>query len=124
MENPVVSGSLSLLAGNLLGWSIDNLMSALTIRANLTAQLPLNASTKRVLDNGISVLLHVGLLGLGSQLVTNAMPWITEDPAALTLWIVGLSMHLTTLKESVSSLNNVLTISRDPAPEVAGVGTE
>ena len=121
MENPVVGGCLSLFAGNLLGWSIDNLMSALTIRANLTAQLPLNSSTKRVLDNGISILLHVGLLGLGAQLVTNALPWLTDDTAAFTLWVVGLSMHMTNLKDNVISLNEVLTLSREPPSDVAGV---
>ena len=73
-NNPVFTGSLALVAGNLLGSSIDKLMGILKERANLTSDLPLNQSSKRILDDSISILLHVGALSLGTSFVFNGPP--------------------------------------------------
>jgi hypothetical protein len=107
-SNPVIAGSLSLVAGNLLGASIDNLMTLLMERANLTKELPLTESTKRIADDIISIILHVGLLGLGTHFVSNAFPWMSEQPASFTLWIMGITMTSNNLKRSLRDLNNVL----------------
>ena len=109
--NPVVRGSLSLLAGNLLGSSVDTLIRMLKDRANITEGLPLNSSTKAILDNLISIVLQVGALGLGTHFVSNAFPWMTEDPGSFTLWIIGISNTSNTLRQSIQSLNENLSIS-------------
>lgn len=107
-DNPAFSGALALMAGNFLGSSIDSLVKVLNDRANLTAGLPLNASTKRILDNSISILLQVTAVGLGTHFISNAFPWLTADPAAFTMWIIGVSMSSDTLRTSVRALNDSL----------------
>jgi len=72
--NLVFHGSLALVAGNLLGSVVDTVIKMLNERANLTGSLDLNDSTRKVLDNGISVLLHVGFLGFGTSFVTKEFP--------------------------------------------------
>jgi len=114
-SNPVVRGSLSLLAGNLLGTSVDTIIRILNDRTNLTEGLGLNTSTKKVLDNLISVILQVGGLGIGTHFVSNAFPWMTEDPGAFTLWIIGISMTSNTLRQNIKTLNETLSFS-PPSP--------
>ena len=106
--NPVFGGVLSLLAGNLLGSSVDGLIKVLNDRANLTAALPINASAKRILDNSISILFQVSALSLGTYFVSNAFPWLTSEPAAFTLWVIGITMSSDTLRDSVRALNDSL----------------
>jgi len=109
--NPVFHGSLALVAGNLLGSVVDTVIMMLNERANLTGSLDLNDSTRKVLDNGISILLHVGFLGFGTSFVTKAFPWITEDSASFTLWIMGISMNSDTLRQNVKVINECLTLN-------------
>ena len=106
--NPVFGGVLALMAGNLLGSSVDGLIKVLEDRANLTSALPLNESTKKILDKTISILFQVSALSLGTYFVSSAFPWITSDPGAFTLWVLGIGMSSTTLKDNVLGLNNSL----------------
>ena len=107
-SNPIITGSLYLIAGHLLGSSLNILLGLLNERANLTAQLPLNESTKKIADNVISIVLHVGLLGLGTHFVYNAFPWMSEQPSAFTLWIMGITMSSENLRTSLNELNHLL----------------
>jgi hypothetical protein len=90
------------VAGNLLGSSIDTLMGILRERANLTSGLPINESTKRILDDVIGIIFHVGLLGFGTHFVSNAFPWMSEQPSSFTLWIMGITMTSNNLKRNLN----------------------
>jgi len=109
-SNPVITGSLSLVSGNLLGSSVDTLMGMLKERSSdLTAGLSLNESSKRILDDLISIVLHVGLIGLGTHFVSNAFPWLSEEPSAFTLWIVGMTMSSNNLRKNLRDFNRSLS---------------
>ena len=88
--NPVFHGSLSLIAGNLLGSTVDTLVRSLNERANLTSSLDITESTKKILDNSISILFHVSFLGLGTHCISNSFPLITEVNASFTLLLMGI----------------------------------
>jgi len=107
--NPIITGSLSLVTGHILGSSVNKLMGLLNERANLTSALPLNESTKKITDDFISIIFHVGLLGFGTHFISNAFPWISEQPSAFTLWIMGITMSSQNLKRSLEDITNVKT---------------
>jgi len=115
--NPVFHGSLALLAGNLLGSSVDTLIKILKDRANLTETLDVKESTKKILDNSISILFHVGAIGLGTHFISTAFPWLTEETTAFTLWILGVTMSSDTLRQNIKDLNESLSIDPSSPPK-------
>jgi hypothetical protein len=113
--NPAVSGSLALIAGNLLGSSVDKLTMVLAEKADITGSMSLSPSARAIVNSSIAILFEVGALGLGTQFVVNALPWIQSDPSAFTLWIAGIMISSDGLRHSLATLNEALW-----APAIGG----
>lgn len=106
--NPAFSGSLALVAGTLLGSSVDKLTLVLSKKADITSQMSLSPSARAIVNSSLAILFEVGAIGLGTQFVVNALPWIQTDPSAFTLWIIGVMISTDGLRHSLSTLNEVL----------------
>ena len=118
MENPVFTGSISLIAGNILGSSANKITELLGQRLNITATLSLSPTAKSLLDTSLSILLHAGLVGLGTHFVSKSFPWLTEDPAAFSLFILGLLMSSGNLSSSLNEFNRVLWLPTQSLPRL------
>jgi len=104
MENPVIAGSLAFAGGTLLGSSVESLVKAVGARADLTANLGLSPNAKSILDNSISIMFQIGLLGFGIHFITNAMDWLPSHPPGFTMLIMGVTMSSPHLKDSGKAL--------------------
>jgi transcriptional regulator GlxA family with amidase domain len=104
-NSTVATSVVSLFAGNLVGSATNKVMEIIEDRMDVTSRLGLSLPSKTLLDNALHLVLHVGVLGLGTELVTNAMPWLTEDTASFSMWLIGLVSTSGRLKRNLFALN-------------------
>jgi len=110
-KNPIFAGSVSLISGNLLGSSVSRLVALMDARLDFG----LSGQTKKFVDLSLKLAFHVGLLSLGTHFMSNAFPFLTEDPSAFTLYGLGLIMTSTSLADTLNQWNGMLR-----APQEAG----
>ncbi len=101
-----VNSTLSLVAGNLLGGAANRLVTIMAQRFDLTSGIGFDARNKSLIDNVLQLVLHVGIIGVGAQIVTNGMPWLTEDTSSFSLWILGLLMTSGKLEKNLVAVND------------------
>jgi hypothetical protein len=114
-SNPVVQATLSLIAGNVLGSSVDTLVTTLDERLKLSGYI----GESHLVDSSLSLLMRVGILGLGTHFITNAFPWLAEDTTSFSLWIVGIVVTSGTLIKKLRDFNGALWLPVPPlVPDV------
>jgi hypothetical protein len=106
--NPLIEGSLALLAGNFIGAIVDRIVTIIDSRVKLMEALSLGSETNSLLDNVLGIFLHMGLITLGTKFAVGAMPWITEDMGANILFAWGLQSASPHLELHLKSLNSFL----------------
>ena len=100
MDTGIMENALSLLVGNFVGTISDRVITIVDSRIKLIEALKMDPTTGTgsLLDSVLGVFLHVGMLGIGTQFATSALPWITQDASSYTLFMLGVmatSPHLT-----------------------------
>jgi hypothetical protein len=106
---PMISGSFSLVAGDLMGTFIDHTMAVFEERTNIVSVLGFSSNGASMLRNGMSIFFQVGLISLGTHFVSNAFPWLTRDASAFTLYMMGLWSTSERLRKNLTSFNSVFT---------------
>ena len=126
--NPLLSAGVAMMAGDVMGIAIDTLMQKFDgVVRSMDLDKKMSAKTYSLLDSVLGVFLHVGVIGLGTELLSRAVPWIFEEPAGLTLFILGLyntsphlTLHLNSVNEQISKLKEpTLEPSNRPPEETA-----
>ena len=107
---PVVDGTVAVVSGDLVGTVVDRVVSLIGDRTRFIETLRLGQSAATLLDSTIGILLQVGLLSAGTHLVTGALPWILEEPAAFSLYMVGLWSTSGHLKRNLKVLNSTVLV--------------
>jgi hypothetical protein len=117
-SNPVFSGAMGLLVGDLLGAGVNRVAKVITERANFLDNMGLKGNNDllyRVLTLG----LHAGLLALGTEFAVSAMPWLEEVPSGFVCFTLGMLFTNDVLKENMFAVNRALWL-----PSIAPTQTE
>ena len=109
----LVDGTLALACGDLLGALVDRVIVAVGKRARIIAKLNLGDEATSLLDSMAGIIFQVGMISIGTELITTGFDTIAEDPAALTLYLMGLWSTSTTLKENLRTINSILLMEGD-----------
>jgi hypothetical protein len=109
-SNPVVTGTLSLVAGNLLASSVGRFSQVIETHFDVAKTISLSGSSRTILDNSISILFQAGLIGVGSTFIERAFPWLTTESASFALFVLGISMSSQHLQNCLIELNKALWV--------------
>lgn len=109
MESGIIENGLSLIIGNFVGTISDRVVTVIDSRIKLIEALKMDPTTGTgsLMDSVLGIFLHVGMLGIGTQFATSALPWITQDPSSFSLFMIGIiatSPHLTNHLRSLNSI--------------------
>lgn len=102
--NPIPASILSFLAGHFLGTATDRLIKIAKMRADITSKLGVSGSAKSSIDSIIHLALGVSVISLGTDFITNAMPWMTEATSSYALFLFGLFQNCNELNESARNI--------------------
>lgn len=112
----VFDAAIALVLGDLVGSLTDRVGQVIDERLqSVTTLLPSGASGS-LLDATLGVLLHVGLLGLGTKLAVGALPYITTDAASFVLYGIGISGSSGHLISHLKTINSILLDDTAMAP--------
>lgn len=114
MDTGIVENGLALIIGNFVGTISDRVITVVDTRIKLVEALKIDPTTGSgsLLDSLLGVFLHVGMLGIGTQFATSALPWITQDASSFTLFMLGV---LSTSPHLVNHLKVINTVVLDEA---------
>lgn len=113
--NPFISGIVGLLTGDLLGSAINRFSKVLLEHINLGSVLGHQGPSTGILDKAVGAAFHIGLLSVGSELITNAIPWIATEPAAYSMFMLGLLMTNESLRSNMDFINKAFWLPSIPA---------
>lgn len=109
MDTPIVTGSFAVIAGNVMGTLIDKSMEVFDERFKMTNVLSsIGPEKASLLDSILGVFIHVGIIGIGCELLARATPWIFEDPAGFSLFMMTLWATSPHLEKHVKQVNTIL----------------
>lgn len=117
--NAFLSGIVGLLAGDLLGSAVNRFSKVLLEHINLGSMLSSQGPSATLFEKAIGTAFHVGLLAVSSELVTNALPWLSTEPSAYSMFMLGLLMTNETLRENLDSINRAFWLPSIPPPQLA-----
>ena len=106
-SNPLIEGSLALLVGNFVGAISDRLATIIDARIRLLENSKFGSDTVHVLDSILGLFLELGMISFGCRIATQAMPWITEDPAGLLLFGMGISSATPHFDSHIKAINQI-----------------
>ena len=73
--NPLLSAGVAMMAGDVMGIAIDTLMQKFDgVVRSMDLDKKMSAKTYSLLDSVLGVFLHVGVIGLGTELLSRAVP--------------------------------------------------
>lgn len=109
-SNPLASGALALVAGDILGSLVDHVGNTIDsrIRAIPALHLADGTASASLLDTGLALFVHSGLMIMATEFATSALPWMTEDTSSFVLFLFGLWATSPTLIERLKDLNRIL----------------
>lgn len=106
MADAIGQSVLSLLAGNFMGSLADRVVSMMDQRLRTIEALRLGTGEGSLVEGVLSLTLHVGILSVGVNYASRAMPWMIQDPAAFLMFQLGVwsnSTHLITHLRAINS---------------------
>lgn len=106
--SPILYGSVSIVSGDLLGALVDRIIVMVGKRARIIDKLNLGDEATSLLDSCSSLFFQVGLIGIGTELISGGLPWMTENPAAFSLYLLGLWSTSSHLKRNLRVINSIL----------------
>ncbi|MFA5656454.1 MAG: hypothetical protein WDA37_06885 [Dysgonamonadaceae bacterium] len=112
--NAFITGTGGLLAGNLLGSAVNRLGRILRNHINISGLTGRKGAAADTLDEAVALLLHVGALAVGAELVANAIPWITTEPGAYSMFMLGLLHTSDSLREGMKVVNRFFWLPAEP----------
>eukprot|EP00727_Mastigamoeba_balamuthi_P000693 m51a1_g10620 hypothetical protein (692) ;mRNA; f:59447-62102 len=82
-------------------------------------RLRISDSLKNIplLDDVLSLLLHVGILSVGTHFCSNAMPWLVQDPSSFCLFMMGLYSTSPHLRVHLGRINETIIPTKATQPE-------
>lgn len=95
----IVSTSIALVSGNFLGAITDR------VAASVSEHLAGKFVKSSLIDSLAGIFLHVGLISVGTNVITSALPYISEDPSAFSMYLLGLWSSSPQLKRNLRVLN-------------------
>jgi hypothetical protein len=106
IETSIINGSLAVIAGDVLGLTVDRFVSIILDRFYPSIDKYISVHNKELVNLVTAIGLEVTMLTVGIRFMSNAFPWMTVDPAGFTLFMIGLSMNTSSLKSNVKLLND------------------
>ena len=119
--NPLLNGSFAVLTGDLMGTLVNKLMVTVDDRLKGVPLLNQLGETSSLLESLLGIFLHVGVISLGCELLSRATPWMFEDPAGYSLFLLTLYATSPHLTDHIKTVNDVLlspTKSSSPVESV------
>lgn len=111
--NSVFSGSVALLAGNFVGSITDRIADLINTRMYMIRHARLGEIPTSLIEAGISLVFQTGMMASGTNIVITGLPWITEDPGSLALYILGLLTTTNVLKKRLNEINHFVLVGSD-----------
>lgn len=112
-SNPIVTGSFAVITGDVMGLLVNRLMETVGDRMKLSTVLTtLGPDMGNALDAALNIFLHVGITSIGCEIVSRAMPWIFEEPAGYSLFLITFMINSPRLTENIQQFNKFLTARR------------
>jgi len=112
--NAFVTGLVGFLSGDLLGSAVNRFSKVLLERINLGTAFGTLGPSTGIIEKMIGTAFHVGLLSVGAELLTNALPWLTTEPSAYSMFILGLVMTNESLRANINFLNRAFWLPSVP----------
>lgn len=104
---PILNGSISLITGNFLGAVGDRVVHTLNMRRQMIEKKAIHNDIS-LLDTFVDIFFHVGILSFSTHMVSKALPYITEDPASFTLFLMGILSTSPNLSKNLKKANDIL----------------
>lgn len=105
-DNPVFSGIVGLISGNLLGSAVNRFVTVITERAMLSNILGVVSENKAgFIDNLFSMFLHVGILAFGMEMIATALPGLAENMGSYSLMMLGVMLTSDQLRRNLDAFN-------------------
>lgn len=107
---PLLNGGFALVTGDAVGILVDKLMKFVDSRMQLRDVItPLGlADNGEVITNLFGLFVHVGLISIGCELMSRAVPWMFSEPAGYTLFILSLWSASPGLREHIDGFNQFI----------------
>lgn len=106
ITNPMFTGALSLVAGDLVGMFTNKLMDIYSKwNWNFVDGKAPTSEQSSAFKSAVALLLNVGLLSLGTELMARSLPWLTKDMAGFTLFMFGVWSSSSNLSHNLSNIN-------------------
>jgi hypothetical protein len=103
--NPFISGIIGILAGDLLGSAVNRFSKVLLEHINLGGVFGHQGPSINIIDRAVGATFQVGLLSVGAELITSAIPWIASEPSAYSMFMLGLLMTNENLRTNMDFIN-------------------
>lgn len=113
--SPILNGSLSLITGNFLGATGDRIIHTLNTRRQMVEKIAIGDAS--LIDLILDIFFHVGVISFTTHMVSKGLPFITEDPAAFTLFMLGVLTTSENLAANLKRLNNILLNNKEGGAE-------
>lgn len=107
-SNPIVASTFSIFSGAVTGTLADRLITLIHERKKLADLLGLSPTTGNLLDAALGIFLQVGMISLGTKFATTAMPFLTQDAASFTLFIMGVWTSSKTLTDNLRTVTSII----------------
>lgn len=118
--NPVLSGLIGVVAGDLLGAAVNRFVSVIAERATLSSMLGIVSQERATfLDNLFGVVLHVGILAFGAEMMVRSLPWLTTEPGSYSLFMLGVSVTSDGLRQKLDIFNRFFSFPSIPPSDPA-----
>ena len=110
----LLNSTFAVIAGNVTG-ALANRMSALVAqRAPKLSEI--TQSSQSILDELLSLFLHIGFITMGTHVASSSIPAIMKDAPSFTLYMLGIWSSSPNLVSSLRRLNHMVLSSGEVVP--------
>lgn len=109
MSISLSESAAALIVGDMVGAICDRLITTVDKRIKLLDSFKVSeGATGSMLDSALGIFLHLGTLSVGTHLAANALPWLTRDPAAFAMFIMGVTATSPHLFDHLRTMNSII----------------
>lgn len=111
----LLNSTFAVIAGNITGALANRMASLVSQRA---IKIPdFSPVSQSVLDEMVSLFLHIGFITMGTHVASSAIPAIMKDAPSFTLYMLGIWSSSPNMVSGLQRLNRlVLSSAESPAP--------
>lgn len=105
--NPVFGGMISVLSGSVVGDLADKVANFLST-GDLLSKLVPDCSSSVFLDALVGMFVQIGVMSAGTELISNALPFMAQDTSAFSMFLLGMWSSSPHLKKRIRVIQNLL----------------